>query len=146
VNNLYQVITILRESLPLILDCQPVLLAYLYGSIVSGYATPSSDVDIGLVVNENLSPLAKLTLILSLKLDLEDRFGISNADFRIINDAPPIFCGRVVTSGVLVYSRTESERVNFETMARMQYFDYLPIHQRMQDAFFEDIRKRGLNG
>jgi len=38
------------------------------------------------------------------------------------------------------------ERIEFETMTRDLYFDYLPVHRMLQDAFFADVRERGLHG
>jgi len=133
-----------QRVLPQMLDQQPVGLAYLYGSTTTGQTTPFSDVDIALVVDEGLSPYERLKLTLRLQLDLADRCDISNVDVRIINDAPLVFQGRVVCDGILVYSREEQERIEFEVGTRLQYFDYLPIHKRLQDAFLADLRERGL--
>ena len=135
----------LHEQLPTILADEPVQLAYLYGSSVTGQTTPFSDVDIALVVGTKLQPLVRLNLILRVRLALADCCGI-DADVRVIDDAPLVFRGRVVSDGVLVFARAENVRVAFETATRMQYFDYLPIHQDLQGAFFQDVRERGLHG
>jgi predicted nucleotidyltransferase len=136
----------LRERLPAALEDEPVQLAYLYGSSVTGQTTPFSDADIALVVGVAIDPLARLKLILRVQLALADRCDIENADVRVIDDAPLVFRGRVVSDGVLVYSKDERERVAFETTTRMRYFDYLPIHRELQEGFFQDIRERGLYG
>jgi predicted nucleotidyltransferase len=136
----------LREQLPAVLEDEPVQLAYLYGSRVSGQTTPFSDVDIALVVGDTIDPLARLRLILRVQLALADRCSVENADVRVIDDAPLVFRGRVVSDGMLVYSRDERARVAFETTTRMRYFDYLPIHRALQADFFRDIRERGLCG
>jgi len=141
-----QLISKLLEIFPRMLESQPVSLAYLYGSVTTGRTTPFSDVDVALLVSEDLSPLERLKLTLRIQLDLADEANISNADVRIINDAPLVFRGRVVSEGVLVYARDEGERVEFETATRTRYFDYLPVHKRLQDAFFADLRERGLYG
>lgn len=65
---------------------------------------------------------------------------------RVIDDAPIIFRGRVVTEGILVYSRDEAVRVEFEVTTRLQYFDYLPIHTALRDELLKNIRERGLHG
>ncbi|GAB4550337.1 MAG: hypothetical protein Kow0063_44940 [Anaerolineae bacterium] len=136
----------LQRVFPRLVEHQPVRLAYLYGSVATGRTMPFSDVDIALLVDDDLSPAERLNLILRLQLDLADQAGISKADVRIINDAPLVFRGRVVTDGLLVYARDEQERVEFETTTRMRYFDYQPVHKRLQDAFFADLRERGLYG
>jgi len=136
----------LQRALPRILACQPVGLAYLYGSITTGLVTPFSDVDVALVVDEGLLPLERLKLTLRIQLDLADRCDLANGDVRIINDAPLVFRGRVVCDGILVYARDEQERIEFETTTRLRYFDYQPVHRRLQNAFFADLRERGLYG
>jgi siroheme synthase len=80
------------------------------------------------------------------QLALADHVDIPNADVRIINDAPLVFRGRIVSDGILVYARDDQERIEYETATRLRYFDYLPIHKRLQDAFFADLRERGLYG
>ena len=142
----YQLVSKLRSTLPRILEHQPVELAYLYGSATTGQVTPFSDIDIAVVVDEDLTPRERLSLVLRLQLELVDRCNIPNADVRIINDAPLVFQGRVVCDGILVYARDEQKRIAFEVDARMRYFDYLPIHRQLQDAFFVDLRERGLYG
>jgi len=141
-----RLVAALRSTLPHILSGQPVALAYLYGSSATGQTHLFSDADLALVVDQGLSSLERLKLILRLQVDLADDCDIRNADVRIINDAPLIFRGKVVCDGILVFARDESERVAFETTTRMRYFDYLPVHRQMQNAFFADLRERGLYG
>jgi predicted nucleotidyltransferase len=135
----------LREQMPAILADEPVQLAYLYGSSVSERTTPFSDVDVALVVGTMLQPLVRLELILRVRLALADCCGI-DADVRVIDDAPLVFRGRVVTDGVPIFARSEDLRVAFETQTRMRYFDYLPIHRQLQESFFQNVRERGLHG
>ena len=136
----------LCSFLPSILRRESVVLAYLYGSATTGLTTPSSDVDIALVVEPGLSALEQLKLTLRLQADLSDHLAVPNADVRIINDASLVFRGRVVCDGLLLYARDERARIEFETTTRTEYFDYLPIHRRLQDAFFADLRERGFDG
>lgn len=140
------VVSQLHQILPSVCGNQPVQLAYLYGSTVTGHTTPFSDVDIALLTTEPLAPLARLRLIQHVQARLYDDCGLVDVDVRIINDAPLVLQGRVVTDGVLLYARNEQARIDFETTTRMHYFDYLPIHERLQEAFFDTIRTRGLYG
>jgi hypothetical protein len=141
-----QLVTVLRSTLPRLLSGQPVALAYLYGSSATGQTHPFSDTDLALVIDQGLSSLERLKLILRLQVDLADACDIRNADVHVINDAPLIFRGKVVCEGIVVFVRDESERIAFETTTRMRYFDYLPVHRQMQDDFFADLRERGLYG
>jgi predicted nucleotidyltransferase len=136
----------LRNALSRVLKKEPVILAYLHGSMATGRLHPFSDVDLALVVEEGLSPLERLKLILRTQADLADECSVPNADVRIINDAPLVFRGKVVTNGILLFARDEQERIAYETATRLRYFDYLPVHLRLQEAFFDDLRERGLYG
>jgi hypothetical protein len=93
-----------------------------------------------------IEPLARLRLSLCVQLALGDRCGIENAGVRVIDDAPLVFRGWVVTDSVLAYVRDEKQRVTFETTSPMRYFDFLSIHRRLQAQFSRDIRERGLYG
>ena len=141
-----ELVSKLQRALPPIFDDLPIRLAYLYGSIITGQMTPFSDIDLALVVDAELSPLERLKLTLRVQLDLADTCGIRNADVRIINDAPLVLQGKVVCEGIIAFSRDEQKRVEFETTTRLRYFDYQPIHRDLQDAFFADLRERGLYG
>lgn len=145
--DLNEIVSRLQSELRRILAHQPVLLAYLYGSLPRGQVTPLSDVDIALVTELSLSSLKRLDL----ELDVETALAgadISKADVRIINDAPPAVRGRIVTEGRLLYCRDEKKRVEFEAQARAQYFDLQPVlREQLQTyvrAALADLQARGL--
>jgi predicted nucleotidyltransferase len=136
----------LKANIGPILDSYPIRLAYLYGSAAAGNSTPFSDVDIALVADRELVPRERLKLMLEIEVELADQCDIHDADVRIINDAPLVFRGRVACDGILLYARDEATRIEFETTTRDAYFDYLPVHRKLQEAFFADVRERGLHG
>jgi len=139
--------TPLRTCLSGILIDFPVMLAYLYGSTATGRATPFSDVDIALVMNEDhFDPADRLILELEIEDQIVSACDMREVDVRIINDAPIMLQGEVVTDGILLFSQDEEFRVEFETSTRSKYFDFLPVANLHREAFFERIRMRGLHG
>ena len=50
--------------------------------------------------------------------------------------------GQVVTYGILLFARDQASRVDFETQTRMAYFDFLPVAQMMQQAFFQRLKEK----
>lgn len=114
--------------------------------MATGFATSFSDMDIAPVTDQAVTSLERLHLISAVELDLAEHWDIRNADVRVINDAPLVFRGRVVCDGILLYACDDATRIEFETTTRDEYFDYLPVHRRLQEAFFADLRKRGLHG
>ena len=134
----------LRHQPSTVLNDQPIQWATLYGSTARGDMIPCSDVDIALVGTQELPPRERLRLMLDLSLEVEEQCDLHEADVRNINDGPLLLQGRVATEGILLYGRDEVERVRYETMTRTRYFDHLPIHRRLRDAFLANVRERGL--
>ena len=71
---------------------------------------------------------------------------IGNADVRVINEAPLMVRGEVVTNGILLYSRNEVFRVAYETSTRSEYFDFMPTAVLHREAFFDRLSARGEDG
>ena len=140
-------ITQLRTKMPEILAKQPVMLAYLYGSVVDGNMLPSSDVDIGLVFDPKceLSAYDRTEIEFLIAADVERSCNIREADVRSIDSAPLAVRGGVITEGVLLYSRDEEFRVEYEVHTRKRYFDFLPVIKMMRDSFFRQLQEKGLS-
>jgi len=129
-----------------ILAPHPVALAYLFGSAATRQTTPFSDVDIALVLEKGAALPSRLHFELAIEDELAARCGLSQADVRVINDAPLELRGEVVTQGRLLYARNEERRIEFETRTRVEYFDFQPAAEFFREAFFADLRERGLRG
>jgi len=63
-----------------------------------------------------------------------------------VDNAPLTVQGQVLTGGILLYSRDEAFRVEYEVYTRKKYFDFLPVARMMRGAFFEQLRQEGLVG
>lgn len=109
---------------------------YLYGSFARGEDTAQSDVDIGLLFEED--PPASLSGPVSrIEAALEARLGIP-VQAVVLNRAPVDLVHRVSRDGVLVLERNPSARVRFETKARQEYLDLRPILQLYRSAVRND--------
>ena len=130
-----------------VVTSRPVRLAYLFGSAATGQMTPFSDVDIALVVNEDHTfKHSRLQFELEIEDELAARCELNQIDVRVINAAPLLLRGKVVTHGRLLFARSVDMRLDFETRTRMEYFDFLPAAEFYRTAFFENLRQRGLSG
>ncbi len=118
----------------------------LFGSAASGQMTPLSDVDIALVTVSTLTPRERRHLELAMADALAQHCEISNADVRVINEGPVMLRGQIVTEGHLIFARDEAARIEFEARTRSEYFDYLPVAERLREAFFAAVRRRSLYG
>jgi len=146
------IVELLKQHLPDTLRHYPVLLAYVYGSVAMGCATPLSDLDIALVLAPDcgLDAYQQFMMELDIEAEIERRCGFQNADVRSINDAPLRVQGRVVTRGLLLYSKDEEFRMAYEIRTRKRYFDFQPVLAMMREAYFArleaDLREKALYG
>ena len=130
---------ILKEKAPSIFSGFPVLFAYLYGSCATGNFHKYSDIDVGVF----LSPE-----VVDREIDLETRIALAidgalehqaETDVRAINDLPLIMKGEIVSEGLLIYTRDDAARVEFETRVRMAYFDFLPTVTAYHAAYIDSF-------
>jgi predicted nucleotidyltransferase len=126
----------LMDFSPRIFDRHPVLFGYLYGSYATGAVHPFSDLDIA-VYSAQTSPRGnmRLELMLALELDEELPDGVK-AEVRVINDLPLVVKGRIITTGILIYSRDDSLRADFEASVRKMYFDFQPTIRYYESVYF----------
>jgi len=101
---------------------------YLYGSVARGTAREGSDVDVGVLL-ENDPPRTLRGLKLDLEADLESLLEIS-VQLVVLNRAPPDLIHRILRDGKLVLDRNRSMRIRFEVKARNEFFDLQPILRR----------------
>lgn len=141
-----EIIARVKANVAVVLAKYPVEIAYLYGSVARGCPLPSSDVDIALVLAESPAAYERLILELDVQAALEDACRLSGLDVRTINHAPLTAQGRIIQEGVLLYERDKDRRVAFEALTRRKYFDYRPTAERMQRAFLDHVRRKGLSG
>ena len=141
-------IACLKTGMPGILIVKPVMLAYLYGSTADGSRLPFSDVDIALVLEPDcpLSSYERMKLELDIAAETERLCSLQEADVRSIDAAPLTVQGTVVTEGILLYSRDEAFRIEYEVRTRKLYFDFLPVVEMMREAFFNHVQQEGLAG
>lgn len=101
---------------------------YLFGSVARGTAREGSDVDLGVLLEEE-PPRTLRGLKLDLEADLESLLNVP-VQLVVLNRAPPDLVHRVLRDGKLVLDRDRSKRIRFEVKARNEYFDLQPILRR----------------
>ncbi|MFZ3385228.1 MAG: nucleotidyltransferase domain-containing protein [Candidatus Methanoperedens sp.] len=99
-----------------------VILAYLFGSTVRDDAGRLSDVDIGVLVDENLSKKDRFDLELKLMGDIAILINKNKIDLIVLNEAPLLLAYNIIKDGIILKS-SETARVNFETKILSMYLD-----------------------
>jgi predicted nucleotidyltransferase len=103
----------LRSAAEVELPAMPVVFAYLYGSRAQGGARPDSDVDVGVLLDPGVTAPESLASRAADALTTRSRVG--GIEVTVLNDAPIRFLGRVLRNRVVLYSRDEPARVEFES-------------------------------
>jgi uncharacterized protein len=139
-----QLLERLRTAVGTVFQDSPVLVAYVYGSRVSGRPRPDSDLDVGYYLHghhhgQHLSFLEEQRLALA----LSDAAGVE-VDLRNLAEAPLELRGRVLEDGVRIYSADDPERVALERYTLAHYHDYKEIFRRMHEIRLRQLATRGL--
>jgi predicted nucleotidyltransferase len=94
-----------------VLPASPVRVAYLYGSRACGRPRPDSDIDIGVLLAPDAPPYPE-----SLIADaLGEAAAVGSIEVTVLDDAPLRFLGRVLRNRIVLYSRDEPGRVEWES-------------------------------
>lgn len=100
-----------------------IIFAYLYGSQARGTMREDSDVDIAIYL-ENLDQDPLLEEDISLKLE---NILHCSVDVRVINKAPSSFVNRVLKDGLLLLSRDDRKRIEFEREKLLNILIFSPL-------------------
>jgi predicted nucleotidyltransferase len=115
-----------------------VVLAYLYGSYAAGQTWAESDLDIGVVFQDEGTSYDIFQQALRHAAELQSKIGKIEIDLRELNGAPVEFLMQVIQTGRCLYARNERERVQFETRVIMEYLDFKPV----LDEYYRELRHR----
>jgi predicted nucleotidyltransferase len=108
-----ELVDALRVAARAELPSLPVIFAYLYGSQIGRRSRPDSDVDIGIAIDPACGDPERVA---SRVADaLMAHAGVGGIEVTVLDGAPVRFLGRVLRHRVVLYSRDEPARVEFES-------------------------------
>ena len=100
-----------------------VRLGLLFGSRARGGARETSDFDIGVLVDEHLVHDDPGKTIRRLAARLGREVSSALLDIVLLNHAPPLLRHRILRDGIVLFERTEGERVRFSIKTIRDYQD-----------------------
>ncbi|MFQ6091374.1 MAG: nucleotidyltransferase domain-containing protein [bacterium] len=124
------------------LDNEEIMIVYLYGSFRDGYATAKSDVDVAVVVDEKKLPTDRFTRERCYSDQIEAKVKGRQFDVRIMNPAPLSFKYQVIKNGLLLFSRNETFREEFECQLILEYLDFKPYLDQYDEQFLKRLAER----
>lgn len=123
---------------------EPIVVAYLFGSLAKGQERKGSDADIAVSVSPTLSQERRFALRLAL-MERASRVLKRAVDVVVLNDiVSPFFKYVIITEGVLLYQKSEVRRIEIESNIYALYFDFQPFlydYNRHYVAHHQSIRK-----
>lgn len=120
-----------------------ILVAYAYGSRVSGRPRPSSDLDVGYyLAGHRHGEVLSLRDEMRLASALADALGVE-VDLRNLGEAPLELRGRVLEDGVRIYSSDDAERVALERYVLGHYHDYKDAFREMHEVRLRRLAEQG---
>jgi len=119
-----------------------ILVAYLFGSVVSGRARPDSDVDIAVLVADDVMRGDSFQYRLQRMADLMNVLQRDDVDFVLLNEAPPLLAHRILKKGKLIVERSPSARIAFQVRTMNRYSDTQP----MRDLYLSYLKKHAQEG
>jgi predicted nucleotidyltransferase len=127
----------IRKSLE---DCEDILFAYLYGSAAYGPTHSAGDIDIAIYLtptttDQYLKKEAALTSLLVSGLHTDD------IDLRILNVLPVVLQYDILKEGILVMSRDEMQRAEFEASVMLRFFELKPYLDEYRLMLSERIKE-----
>jgi predicted nucleotidyltransferase len=125
----------MRKTLHTIFADEPSVQAvYLFGSHASGRARSGSDVDLGVVMQNDASMPDKLDLLAALAAR-----GMDHVDLIFLHRVDPVVRYEAVRPNVLVYRAKTFDRGSYYSRVVRQYLDVQPLLHRQRRAYKQHL-------
>jgi len=121
---------VIKEHLVEVLNKRSeVLFAYIHGS--SLYSNKPRDIDIAVFLYperyKEIDRTGEMSIgfAIPMEMELEKLLG-AKVEVQVLNRAPLSFRYRVITRGELIIDKDSNVRSDFESLSRVEYFDFRP--------------------
>lgn len=129
-------------------DDSTVRLAWLHGSRARGTARRESDIDVAVLLDDEraATPSAVKDSIWRLAGSLGREVPSDRLDLVLLNDAPALLRHRVIRDGVLLFARSDADRVRFVLQTIREYQDLEPRLREHTRRRVERLKERRTDG
>lgn len=119
-----------------------VLAGYIFGSVATERARPTSDVDVAVLVTPTVIRKDPASYRLDLMADLGAALRTFHVDVVLLNTAPSALAHNIISQGKLVSERSRVDRVRFHVRTLNRFLDTQPL----RDVQIEYLRCRYVKG
>ncbi len=115
-----------------------ILAAYLFGSQVKSKPNKYSDIDIAILFDDKTREEDYTDKQITMMINLSEILN-KEIDVVILNRAALFLKYHILKDGVKIYERLDRNEHIFEALAIIQYFDFLPIKNRIENGMLSKI-------
>ncbi len=123
-----------------------VRLAYLFGSRARGRSRADSDIDVGVLLDDEAAREERGAVVRRLAGRLGRVVSSALLDVVVLNDAPALLRHRVLRDGVLLFARSPEDRVRFAVKAIRDYQDGQVRREQATRARIERLQRGEAHG
>jgi len=116
-----------------------VLCVYLFGSAATGKENKFSDIDIAVLFDE-LTPRKEYSRLILLMMDSLSAVLDRDVDIVVLNSANSFLKFQIIKNGARIYERPDRRKRDFEAIAIIEYFDFLPVREKLEAALISGIK------
>jgi len=117
-----------------------IIVVYLFGSQIKDKSNKYSDIDIAILfddkVKEEKYTDKQIAIINNLSSVLSKEI-----DAIVLNRAPLFLKYHILKEGIKIYEKPDREQHDFEAKAIVEYFDFLPIKNRIENGLLTKIKE-----
>ncbi len=118
-----------------------IAVAYLFGSQAQGKGSPLSDLDIGILFNDRVSPEDYFQARLHLIRELSGLLQSNNIDVVVLNQAPVLLSYNIIAARKILFESDQTARIGFETGVIDRYLDAQRFRQIRREYLKEQIQR-----
>lgn len=112
---------------------------YLFGSQARGTVANFSDIDIGVLLNEDFVKESVYGYRADLTAELISLLRTNKVDLVVLNHAPPLLAHRVLRDGIVLHCKDENERIAFEVKMLNRFLDTAPLRERQNEYLKKSV-------
>ncbi len=117
-----------------------ILLSYIFGSEVKGKTNKYSDIDIAVLFDNKIKEEEYTDKQIAIITNLSEVLN-KEIDVVVLNRASLFLRYHILKEGVKIYERPDRDEHNFEAKAIIDYFDFLPIKNRIENGMLAKIKE-----
>jgi predicted nucleotidyltransferase len=120
-----------------------VIALFVFGSLARGELKPLSDLDFGILLDNQLSKIERFRKHIDLAVKFSKLINTDEIDIIILNDAPMRFIRKVLTTGKLVFERDRKALVDLCDRNSKMFLDFKYFVDDFNRTFLKGIGYHG---